>query len=641
MSEVVTPSLNVWNAMISHKKQAKLQALRRHLARLERRLKHLDTLSQRYSRVRWGIVLVGILTTLLVNRTLGAWDWIAAGVFVALFLLVASSHGRVKESITRHQFWHRLKATHVARMTRDWTHLPLPLVVPSEGDHPFATDLNLSGARSLHQLLDTTMSRGGSERLRKWLLHLLIEPEDVRARQDMVRELVPLAAFRDRLALHGARVASNPDERWEGEHVLAWLERHPIHTSLAPWVLLLAGLACLNIVFYVLHVLALVPVLWPFSLVLYLGLYMVKSSEIRDFFEDAFRLEKTLNQFRAILVYLETWQYDRTPHLANLCAPFWRAEKRPSVYLRRIVRIAGAASAQKANVLGLLLNALVPWDLYFAYRFSQYKEEVKAHLPVWIETWYELEALNALANFGYLHPDNVFPEVLPLAVVGKQPVLRACDLGHPLLPDAVQVCNDFTLENVGEIIMITGSNMSGKSTFLRTLGVNLCLAYAGAPVNASVFSTIPFRLFTCITVSDSVTDGISYFYAEVRRLKALLQAFVAEHAYPLFFLIDEIFRGTNNRERLIGSHAYLQTLTGGNGVGVVSTHDLDLVTLARENPGIRNYHFREDIRDGRMVFDYRLRPGPCPTTNALKIMQMEGLPVALSHDGVPQFQGGE
>jgi DNA mismatch repair ATPase MutS len=222
-----------------------------------------------------------------------------------------------------------------------------------------------------------------------------------------------------------------------------------------------------------------------------------------------------------------------------------------------------------------------------------------------------------------------------MTVIGTQPVLQVHDIGHPLLPDTVRVCNDLTLENLGEILIITGSNMSGKSTFLRTLGVNLCLAYAGAPVTASAFRALPFRLFTCINVSDSVTDGISYFYAEVRRLKALLQAFAAPHAYPLFFLIDEIFRGTNNRERLIGSHAYVQSLIGGNGVGVVSTHDLDLVTLAHDLPGIRNVHFREDVIDGRMVFDYHLRSGPCPTTNALKIMHMEGLPVAAGN-GMPR-----
>jgi DNA mismatch repair ATPase MutS len=285
------------------------------------------------------------------------------------------------------------------------------------------------------------------------------------------------------------------------------------------------------------------------------------------------------------------------------------------------------ASAQRANIFGLALNLLVPWDLYVAYRFNRCKQDVKSRLPAWIDTWYELEALNALANFGYLQPDASFPEIWAASDTASAPVLRAEALGHPLLPDEVRVCNDLTLPRLGEVVMITGSNMSGKSTFLRTLGMNLCLAYAGAPVCAAALQCGVLRVFTCINVSDSVTDGISYFYAEVKRLKALLQALSTAVDTPLLFLIDEIFRGTNNRERLIGSQSYIEALSGGHGVGLVSTHDLELVTLAESMPTIHNYHFRETIVDGRMAFDFELRPGPCPTTNALTIMQLEGLPV--------------
>ena len=174
----------------------------------------------------------------------------------------------------------------------------------------------------------------------------------------------------------------------------------------------------------------------------------------------------------------------------------------------------------------------------------------------------------------------LFPDIVSATAAAQQPVFVARGLGHPLLPDDGRVCNDFTLEHLGEIVMITGSNMSGKSTFLRTLGVNLCLAFSGAPVQASALCTMPFRLFTCISISDSVTDGMSYFYAEVRRLKALLEALALDHPCPLFFLIDEIFRGTNNRERVIGSRAYVQALAGRHGVGIVSTHDLELVKPA-------------------------------------------------------------
>lgn len=169
--------------------------------------------------------------------------------------------------------------------------------------------------------------------------------------------------------------------------------------------------------------------------------------------------------------------------------------------------------------------------------------------------------------------------------------------------------------------------MSGKSSFLKTIGVNLCLAYAGGPVNAGSFHSALFRIFTCIKINDSIVDGFSFFYTEVKRLKALLDALQVNHQLPLLFLIDEIFKGTNNRERLVGSRSYIRNLIGQNGAGLIATHDLELIKLADDFPDITNCHFREKVADGKMVFDYKLRPGPCPTTNALKIMRLEGLPV--------------
>jgi len=612
-----------------HGQQRKVHALRRQIARLERRLQHLHSLSRRCTRGRVGIVLVGLCTTLIAERLLSTGVGLITAVLCTIgFLGVAACHKRVKMRLWRYTIWRRLKATHMARLQRDWERIPGSPQGPEEPEHLFAADLNLTGERSLLQLLDTTTSQGGRARLRTWLLQPVLDAAHIQTRQQRVRELVPLAAFRDHLALCGALVARTPDARWEGEPIRAWLQRHAAPPSLARWVVCLGLLAATNIVLMSLHALAVLPAWWPLSLSLYLVLYLYKHGAAHDLFVDAYRLEQALEPLRGVLLYLETRKYSGTPHLAALCAPFRGAAQRPSVALKRIARIAGAAGVQHSNLLGLLINALVPWDLYFVHRLQQYRETIKHALPVWIDTWYELEALNALAHFGYLHPDCVFPEVLPVTTPSAQPVLRASALGHPLLPTAERVCNDFAFGQLGEIALITGSNMSGKSTFLRTLGVNLCLAYAGAPVNATALQTVLLRLFTCVKVSDSVTDGISYFYAEVRRLKALLRALTAAEPIPLCFLIDEIFRGTNNRERLIGSRAYIHALTRGHGVGVISTHDLELITLADTVPHIHNYHFREEVRAGRMVFDYRLRPGPCSTTNALKIMQMEGLPVA-------------
>jgi DNA mismatch repair ATPase MutS len=226
-----------------------------------------------------------------------------------------------------------------------------------------------------------------------------------------------------------------------------------------------------------------------------------------------------------------------------------------------------------------------------------------------------------------LNPGYVFPEFISDGQDEDRSILTSIGLGHPLIPANRKICNDFTLHKSGETYIITGSNMSGKSSFLKAVGVNLCLAYAGGPVNAESFHTDLFRVFTCIKINDSIVDGFSFFYAEVRRLKALLDELQENHPFPLLFLIDEIFKGTNNRERLVGSRSYIRSLIGRKGAGLIATHDLDLIKLADRFPDIINSHFREEVIDGKMVFDYKLRPGPCPTTNALKIMQMEGLPV--------------
>jgi DNA mismatch repair ATPase MutS len=338
-------------------------------------------------------------------------------------------------------------------------------------------------------------------------------------------------------------------------------------------------------------------------------------------------MELSLNQLKAIFQHLESYSYTDKPELARLCEPFLDQNNRPSVQLRRVERIASALSLRANPIIWFWVHALVPWDFYCAIRLNQAKARIKSLLPVWLDTLFEIEALNSMANFAYLNPDYVFPSESSSDRDGL--VFSARALGHPLIPANEKVCNDFALNDEQAIAIITGSNMAGKSTFLRTLGINLCLAYAGAPVNAGSLDTSLFRVFTCIKVSDSVTDGISYFYAEVKRLKALLLASDSGDSLPLFFLIDEIFRGTNNIERHIGSRSYVRSLSKRRVVGAIATHDLELVKLADEMLRIVNYHFREEVRDGRMIFDYKLRSGPCPTTNALKIMEMEGLPVEI------------
>jgi energy-coupling factor transporter ATP-binding protein EcfA2 len=546
-----------------------------------------------------------------------------------IFGIAAHYHQLVDRSLTRHKIWLRLKETEIARIQLDWNAIPDAYAPEQQVGHPFEIDLDITGKHSLHRLLNTAISSEGTQRLRDWLLTTRPNLETIQKRRDLLQELIPMSAFRTRLTMKATLAARHIAKQLEGQRLLRWLNEQEKPTSLLTLIIFSHVLTALLVILLLLNLFGLLPQYW---IIILIGaiIFLVTSKEKRgNLFEDAYYLRDAFAQLSAVFSYLETYRYGQHQHLRRLCAPYFSdASSRPSFLLKRIQQIASGATLERNGLVWLLVNLLIPWDFYLALRFNRYRERIAARLPGWLETWFELEALNSLATFAYLHPAYTQPELRTTAEDKHAPAICVRGLGHPLLPDEQKVTNDFSMQEIGEIVIITGSNMAGKSTFLRTLGVNLCLAYSGAPVNATAFSTALFRIFTCIKISDSVTEGYSYFYAEVRRLRALLNALEEPgESMPLFFLIDEIFRGTNNRERRVGSEAYIQALSGKRCLGLLSTHDLELVKLANVLPQVENYHFKEEVIDGQMTFDYILRYGPCPTTNALKIMQMEGLPI--------------
>jgi hypothetical protein len=608
-------------------KVARLRGHRRACARLDRRLARLARIDRRLRAARLVTVLGTVLLTIIVHRVAGdPWGWCCLAAGALLFGLVLLRHLRLSEGIRRHEVWRALKAAQVARMEHDWEAIPLRDRERADPAHPFARDLDLVGPRSLQHLVDVSTSRGGSRRLREWLLAPRVDVERLAVRQAMVRDLTGMSVFRDRVALAGTLEGDDPHHAWDGERLIAWLDRHADRKPPRRQLLWLGTLAVASIALFIAYRLGGLPPYWLFGWSLYIASYLFLHRACAELFEDAEYLQYSLGRLGALVACVESQRFARDSGLEELCAPFRAAERRPSRELGRIAGIAAAAGLQRNPIPWLVVNAVVPWDVLIAVLLARWQARLREVLPVWLDVWYELEALNGLANHAYLNPAHVMPEVEAEAAPGS-PCFEASAIGHPLLPDVRRVTNDFRIASIGDVALITGSNMSGKSTFLRTLGVNLSLAQAGGVVCATRLRTAPFRLFTCIQVSDSVTDGISYFYAEVRRLRALLDAFEAPEDQPLLFLVDEIFRGTNNRERLQGARAFVERLVGGDGVGVIATHDLELVKLEGANAGISNYHFREEVVDRRMQFDFRLRSGPCPTTNALRIMQMEGLPV--------------
>lgn len=612
---------------------------------LEKRLARLIALDRRFSWYRLGVLLLGLTAVAAVDILFGTpairWALIASAL---AFLGVVALNRRVEAGIRRFSIWRELRLSQLARLRLDWEQIPLPAAINSENRSSLDIDLDLTGSRSLHHLLDTSVSEEGSWELASWLAAGVPDVTQVRERQATVRELARLPRFRDRLQLCFRLVArGEPASRWrlKGERLLKWLEidiPQPRLVRLMWTGILLTGL---DAVLFVLNITGYLPAYWPFTLALYAIFYFSNAGALGEFLESLVEMDGELDKFNPLLRYLESFPYGKNAHLATLCAPFRDPADLPSRWLRRVKWVTAGIGLRANPLLGFGLNAILPWDFTFAVLAGRLRQGAGEKLKLWLDTWYRLDALISLANFAALNPETAYPEIDPGSGFNPEmginpgsgnsprgePVFTARDLAHPLIPAERRTGNDFTIASLGEVIVITGSNMAGKSTFLKTVGINLCLAYAGGPVAAASLRSLPFRLHTCMRITDSIADGFSYFYAEVKCLRRLLDRLRSDEPLPLLYLIDEIFRGTNNRERLAGSQAYTRTLVGARGAGLIATHDLELAGLAAQSESIRNYHFQDSVEAGQLAFDYLLRPGASTTTNALRIMEMEGLPV--------------
>ncbi|MBI5304609.1 MAG: hypothetical protein HY868_20915 [Chloroflexi bacterium] len=601
-------------------RSARQRAIEREIKRLERRLVPLRILSNQVSWLRVGTFFAGLGAAVSIGAQVNALaGWSVFAVAAMIFLAVVLYHQRLERWVDTFTTSRAIRSDQLARMTHDWEHMA-NLTFAHARAKTLALDLDLTGPRSLHHLLDTTLSRQASQLLADWLTQDHPALEQVHARQSIVRELVSFARLRERFGLTFRLVLREP---LEGEKLVQWLSV-AFDAHRLKWALPAAtGLVALNFILVALNLWAGFPAYWIFSLLFYLAFYIFNQAWLTTIFGALSRMSAELDRFSVILNFLENVPLGSREHLARLCAPLCDAAHPPSAYTRKLRLVAVGVGLRMNPVFGLALNLIAPWDFFFAYLTVRSRAQVVELFPTWMRVCYELDAYMALANFAYLNPAYTFPDITRDA----QPILAVQNLGHPLIPHAQSVRNDFLFDALGELAIITGSNMAGKSTFLKSVGINLCLAYAGAPVVATHFRAFPFRLATCIHITDSITDGFSYFYAEVKCLKRLLEELKTRDDSPLLYLIDEIFRGTNNRERFLGSRAYIQALLGENGVGLLATHDLELAGLAEQRPQVRNYHFRDEVADGKLVFDYKIRRGPCPTTNALKIMRMEGLPI--------------
>ena len=599
----------------------------RYIERLDAKLLKLKALSNRVSVARVVAFLVTIAGLFLASvTTYYVIGLILTFISLAGFLALVFRHRKIEASRERFRVWQDIKREHLARCKIDWESIPFREDGISS-DHAYAHDLDVIGEFSLHRLLDSSSSNGGSHRLLSWLTADSPDQQLIENRQALVKELIRKTRYRDRLGMSARLIKRYSSEYDEGDWILTWLVANKEVPALKLALVVSALLAFVTASLLGLSFLFQLPQIWIISFTIYVAVFLLLQLKLSPLLQEAMIVEQSLRRLAQVFHEIENCSYANTPHLRELCKPFLNISQKPSQHLARVDRIVTGASLRRNSLLWILANVILPWDLYFGYRFTSVKEALKENLPEWIDIWFQIEALSSISNFAHLNPEYVFPNINE---ENHEFTFKSRELGHPLIHHSDRICNDFEITPASNITLITGSNMSGKSTFLRTVGINLILANTGAPVCASEFTSSPLKIFSCIRIDDSVTDGFSYFYAEVRRLKSLLELLQDSENRPIIYFIDEIFRGTNNRERLIGSKSYIRELSKYESIGFISTHDLELVKLEDKIDNIANFHFREEIVNGSMHFDYKIQEGPCPTTNAIKIMKLEGLPIDFS-----------
>lgn len=481
-------------------------------------------------------------------------------------------------------------------------------------EHLYAEDLDLFGAGSLFALLSRARTRSGEERLARWLL-APARPEEIRARQAAVAELRDRLELRERLALVGDEVAA----RLHADELVAWGAGAPeapraSERALALGLSLVSGATLASWIF-----LASGPLPWLAALAVQGGFAWRRRARVTACLAGVERVGRDLDLLAELLACLEAERFS-SERLAALRKAVETDGHPPSWQIARLRWLRDLADARR-NQLFAPIGASFAFTTQVALALEGWRARCGPPLATWIDAVAELEALASLATQAFEHPADPFPEI---AEAG--PRFQAEGLGHPLLPEERCVRNDLALSGELGLLVVSGSNMSGKSTFLRSAGVNALLALAGGTVRAHRLALSPLALGASIRLHDSLLEGTSRFYTEITRLKKIVETTADE--LPVLFLLDEILAGTNSHDRRIGAEAVVHSLVARGALGLVTTHDLALARIADAlAPHAANVHFEDHLEDGRVSFDYRLRPGVVARSNALALMRAVGLEV--------------
>ncbi|HEX4032116.1 MAG TPA: mismatch repair protein [Terracidiphilus sp.] len=562
-----------------------------------------------YAKLAIGLLLVALMVWFVHERH-GGWLLLIP---VAAFVVLAIAHEKVLTRIQELKVLITYYDRGLARLEDRWAGTGERGDRFMDAAHPYARDLDVFGAGSIFELLCTFRTRAGEETLARWLLEPAL-PDEIRARQRAAEELRTRMEFREKLFTAGDRVrlGLHPDS------LVAWGDEKSSFVS--RWLPMLA---------------ALLAVLWIASLLYgilrdsYLPLLLLSAMNLtvnrllmKRLSTSAEAVEAATDDLDLLVKVLRVLEQEQfqSPKLAHLQSALKADGITPSAAVKILGRIVYFLE-QRRNpfLIWFGLDFFLFYTVQWMFRAEAWRRQFGPAIRGWLGAVGEMEVLAALSGYAYEHPFDAWPEI-----DDENPCFDAESLAHPLLPESGAVRNDLKLGDGLQLIVLSGPNMSGKSTFIRGIGVNAVLAQCGAPVRAKRLRLSRLAVGASICVLDSLQGGISRFYAEIKRLKLISD--LAQGPIPVLFLLDELLSGTNSHDRLLGTQLVVNALVQRGAMGMVTTHDLALAHIPDGmNGSARNYHFEDHLENGQLAFDFKLKMGIVQTSNALKLMQSIGL----------------
>lgn len=565
-----------------------------------------------YSRIF--LFLLAVVLFVLYYKTQAIFAYSFAGITVVLFLFLLSRELQLKRKTSFLKNLIKVNEIEIQLLKKDFTGI-------NEGtefidkQHHFISDLDIFGRKSIFQILNRTSTYTGRTKLANWLTYPFMDKETILARQEAIKELSSKPEWNHEFIALGFQ---NKEKATDKEVIEEWLNEKNTFSTLFLKIACVA-LPILSITSIVLYFIGLINET-PFTLLFFiqLGIIGAYTKRINKIHDNLSRKFDSIEKYRQLISLIEKETFKSTL-LSNLKSVFVNENNSASKNIKELKSLTDKLDARMNIVVAILLNGILLWDINVMCGIENWRKKNKDLFMKWVDAIGEFDAFISLGMYAHNNPSYVFPEVET-----NHFTIEAENLGHPLIQDTVLVKNNYNISHAPKVDLLTGANMAGKSTFLRTIGVNLTIAMIGAPVCASRYKFSPIHLFTSLRTNDSLQENESFFYAELKRLHLLTEQY--EQGKSVFFLLDEILKGTNSKDQHAGSEALIKKILRLNGVGIVATHDVELSKLSAQFPEqVRNLCFEITIKDNKLNFDYKLSEGVCSTMNASFLMKTMGI----------------